>query len=196
MDNFDDLKNLWQQLPTQSLASAREMNQKASHYQRTMKRKYIFSIACLAATLIFIGIIGYLIEPQYVTTRIGVVVIIVAIVISIIAQGQLIQLLSPAGSPELDSRQYLQQMIAYRQKLKRVQTTGMSLYFLLLSLGLGLYMTEYVLRMDLWMRAVTVSLTAGWIGFAWFYLRPRQIKKQTAKTDEMIDQLENVSRQL
>lgn len=192
MDNFDDLKKLWQQMPASDLPSAQEMNQKVHTYQRKMKQKYSISVACLAATFIFIGIIGYLIEPIYVTTRIGVVIIMGAIVMAIVSQSKLISLLSSEKSEVTDSRQYLQQMIVYRKNLQRTQTTMMSLYFLLLSIGLGLYMFEYIMRMGMTARIVAASVTAVWIAFNWFYIRPKQIAKQQAKTNDMITQLEKV----
>ncbi len=196
MDNLDDLKNLWQQLPTQSLDSAQDMISKATHYQRTMKRKTLFSIALLAATFVFIGIIGYLIEPHYVTTRIGVVLVMLSILMFVVVQSQLIALLSPQESLETDSRQYLQQFLAYQKKVKWIQSTVLSLYFVLLSIGLGLYMFEYVVRMPMWMRWAVLVPTVGWMAFNWFYLRVRQIRKQQNKINEIIDQLERVQQQL
>ncbi|MDJ1503188.1 hypothetical protein [Xanthocytophaga agilis] len=192
MDNFDDLKKLWQQMPASDLPSAQEMNQKVHTYQRKMKQKYIISIAYLAATFIFIGIIGYFIEPVYATTRIGVVIIMGGIVMVIISQSKLISLLSNEKSEVTDSRQYLQQMIVYQKNLQRIQTTTMSFYFLLLSIGLGLYMFEFIMRMGMIPRIITASVTAIWIAFNWFYIRPKQIAKHQSKTNEMITQLEKV----
>ena len=191
MDNFDELKNIWQQMPAQSLPSVQEINQRARAYQRSTRRKYVISILYMVVTLVVIASIGYFIEPVYVTTRIGVVIIIIAIVLTIVSQSQLLSILSRRESVELDSRHYLQQLIEYRKRTQRVQTTILSLYFLLLVIGLGLYMFEYVMKMTLSYQIVTVLLTTSWIALNWFYLRPLQIRKKNAKTNEIISQLEN-----
>ncbi|MCU0354960.1 MAG: hypothetical protein MUD08_14670 [Cytophagales bacterium] len=196
MDNFDDLKNLWQQMPVQPLLSAAEMNKKAADYQNSMRRKSVFAIGCLLTTLVFIILVGFWIEPQYVTTRIGIVITIGAIVMAVVAQSRLIKTLLPQQSVELDSRHYLEQMVAYQKSMRNVQTKILSLYFVLLSLGIGLYMFEYVMKMPVTGRFLAVSLTAAWIAFNWFYIRPKQIAKQQSKANQIIEQLENVCRQL
>lgn len=182
-------------MPASSLPSAQEMNQQAHNYQRKMKRKYIISIICLIATIIFISVIGYFIEPIYITTRLGIVVTIGAIVLAIVSQTKLISILTTKESVELDSLQYLHQMIEYRKNMHRTQTSILSLYFMLLSIGISLYMFEYVMKMNNTYRIVTLSLTFGWIAFVWFYLRPKQIRKQEAQANEIISQLEKVCKQ-
>ncbi|MBK6772550.1 MAG: hypothetical protein IPG78_10570 [Ignavibacteria bacterium] len=46
------------------------------------------------------------------------------------------------------------------------------------------------------MATISYFTTLMWIAFNWFYLRPRQIKKQRAKTDELIIKLEMLNRQI
>jgi hypothetical protein len=59
----------------------------------------------------------------------------------------------------------------------------MALYFILLGLGLVLYMFEYVLRMTLLDGLLTYGITGLWIAFNWFYLKPKNNKKATTKTE-------------
>ena len=51
-------------------------------------------------------------------------------------------------------------------------------------------------KMTFLLAAITYFTTLMWIAFNWFYLRPRQIKKQRAKTDELIIKLEMLNRQI
>ena len=39
-------------------------------------------------------------------------------------------------------------------------------------------------------------LTLGWIGFTWFYLRPKQIKKEEDRVNTLIAKFEVVNKQL
>jgi hypothetical protein len=72
----------------------------------------------------------------------------------------------------------------------------LNLYFILLSIGIGLYMYEYTSRMKPIWGIVTYGITFIWILFNWFYLRPKQINKQKAKLDTIISKFEMVSNQL
>jgi hypothetical protein len=57
-------------------------------------------------------------------------------------------------------------------------------------------MFEYTSRMTLFWATVTYGVTLLWIAFNWFYVRPKQIKKQQANTDELISKFEILNRQL
>jgi hypothetical protein len=94
-----------------------------------------------------------------------------------------------------DNAGYLQHLIAIRNKQKFLQTTMMNLYFVLLSAGIGLYMYECTSRMSAWSCILAWSVTIAWIAFNWFYIRPRTIKKQQAKTNDLIAKSEAVNRQ-
>ena len=72
----------------------------------------------------------------------------------------------------------------------------LNVYFILLLLGLALYMFEYTSRMTLLSGILAYSITGAWILFNWFYIRPRQIKKQQRKLDVVIARVEAVNEQL
>ena len=91
---------------------------------------------------------------------------------------------------------YLKNLLAIKAKQKFMETTMLNLYFILLSLGIGLYMYEYASRMKPIWGIVTYAITFIWILFNWFYLRPKQINKQRAKLDAIISKFEMVNNQL
>ena len=94
------------------------------------------------------------------------------------------------------NQQYLKTLLLIKVKQQFMQTTMLNLYFLFLSVGLSLYMYEYVSRMSTLMAVVVCGVTALWFLFNWFYLRPKQIKKQEAKLNEIIAKFEDIQGQL
>ncbi|UKJ08874.1 hypothetical protein [Solitalea lacus] len=167
---------------------------------RSFNAKARFSVLRLNIVLsitiaVVLGILIYF-KPEYLTTKIGVLLAVIAMVMVITGQNKMIKMLFKFNSSEESSQQYLQNLILYRNRLANFQRQTMSIYFALLSLGIGLYMIEYTVRMQ-WAYALLVySITFAWIAVNWFYFRPRQIKKQQEKVNEMIIQLERVSSQL
>jgi len=57
-------------------------------------------------------------------------------------------------------------------------------------------MYEYTSRMKPLWAIITYGITSIWILYNWFYLRPKQIKKQKAKLDEIISKFEMLNMQL
>lgn len=108
------------------------------------------------------------------------------------ATGSLLSFLFQPEKEDKSSLQYLQTLIMLRERQKLLQTKILSLYFIALLAGIFLYMIEYTRQMGTPRQLLAYGATAGWIAFAWFYLRPRSIRKQNAKLDALIGQLEKV----
>jgi hypothetical protein len=94
------------------------------------------------------------------------------------------------------NQEYLKTLLAIKEKQQFIQTTMLNLYFILLSTGIALYMYEYTSRMTTFWAVFTYGITGLWILWNGFYLRPRQIKKQQAKLNEIIRKFENIQSQL
>jgi len=83
-----------------------------------------------------------------------------------------------------------------KQKQEFLQKTMLTIYFVLLTLGILLYMIEYTMRMTMISASIAYAVTLIWVAINWFYFRPRMIRKQQKELNEMIEKLENVNRQL
>ena len=57
-------------------------------------------------------------------------------------------------------------------------------------------MYEYALEMPTSTAIFAYAATLAWIGFNWFYIRPKTIKKQNVKLDELIDKFKNLEFQI
>src|SRR3970040_296871 len=158
-------------------------------------RKLVLTNLLLIATSIFIILIWIYFQPQLITTKIGIMLIILAMVIFLFAYNKSYSLFKSHMNSQSNS-DYLKDLLAIKAKQRFMETTMMNLYFILLSLGIALYMYEYTQRMSTFWVIFTYAITSIWILFNWFYLRPKQIKKQRAKLDAIIAKFEMVNNQL
>lgn len=158
-------------------------------------RKLVLTNLLLIATSIFIILIWIYFQPQLLTTKIGIMLIILAMVIFLFAYNKSYSLFKSHMNSQSNS-DYLKDLLAIKAKQRFMETTMMNLYFILLSLGIALYMYEYTQRMSTFWGIFTYAITSIWILFNWFYLRPKQIKKQRAKLDAIIAKFEMVNNQL
>ncbi len=187
-----DLKQLWQSQPTLA-ADPNEIMAKAARLRQSVKRKTWLGNILLAITLAFVVFVLIYYKPQMWTTKTGILLVVIGIVMQIIAAGKLIPL--TRNNQKASPSEYLSQLLLIQKKQAYLQTTIMNLYFILLGSGIFLYLYEYAVRMDLLGMILTYGLTALWFAISWFYLRPRTIRKQNAALEDAIRNLENINRQ-
>lgn len=189
-----DFKALWNREESR-VPDIQEIFMKANKLNRKTRCKIWRENIVLSLTAIFISWIWWHYQPQMLTTKIGIVMVVVSIIMFLIATNQLLPLLTNAGV-ETDSRGYLNQMIKLKRKQEFIGTTLIAAYFIFLSAGLALYMIEYVRRGSLTFQLCAYGLTFTWIAFAFFYLAPKGVRKQRKAINEVIARLEELNGQL
>lgn len=194
MDNNIDFKDLWKK-QTIIPPNIDELFSKLNQFKKSSLRKLILSNVLLIVTSAFILFIWYYFQPQFTTTKIGIVLIVLAIVIYLFVYNQLFQSLKTIDNKQ-SNNEYLQNLISIRTKQQFLQSTMLNLYFIMLSSGICLYMYEYTSRMTIFWAIFAYAITLAWIALNWLYIRPKTIKKQQNKLDELISKFESVQQQL
>ena len=192
MQNFDDIKNLWQQNPGRSdLPSAKEVLAEIAQTRKKMIRRNMSGIITLALTFGFIAWLGMYYHFESLITNLGIILTLLAIVLGIIFNTQLANRLLKQNDPSLSNSEFLQQLIAFRNRQRTFQTKGISAYFILLTIGILMYMYQFAER-DLQFGIISYSITLAWIAFNWFYTRKRTIRKQEKAINEQIEKIEKL----
>jgi len=192
-DNID-FKELW----NRGKASAPDVNEifaKANQLNRKTRSKIWRGNIILSLTILVMIFIWWYYQPQLLTTKIGLILILVAIVIFLVTTNQLSPLLAKADE-ETDSRHFLEQVIRIKHKQEFLSKTMLTAYFIMLTVGISLYFIEYAGRGSLLFQVVVYGLTFAWILFNWIYIRTRTIKKQQKAINDIIERLERVNEQL
>ena len=194
MDNNIDFKDLWKQQAV-SPPNIEELLSKLKHFNRVSLRKLVITNVLLIATSAFIIFIWYYYQPEFIATKVGIVLIILAMMIFLLVYNQLAVFYKTIDSTQSNS-EYLQKLISIKARQQFLQSKVLSLYFILLGSGLCLYMYEYASRMTTFWEIFTYVVMLGWIGFAWFYLRPKEIKKEQDRVNGLIAKFEALNKQL
>ena len=194
MDNNIDFKDLWKQQAVNP-PNIEELLSKLKQFKRVSLRKLIITNMLLVATSAFIVFIWYKYQPEFISTKIGIVLVIFAMMVYLFVYNKIGTFYKTIDSAQSNS-EYLQKLISIKAKLHFLQSTMLSLYFILLGSGLCLYMFEYTNRMTLFWGIITYAIMLGWVGFTWFYLRPKEIKKEHNRVNSLIAKFEEVNKQL
>jgi hypothetical protein len=194
MDNNIDFKDLWKKQSV-SQPNIEELLSKLKHFKRVSLRILIITNIILLATCAFIVFIWYHYQPQFISTKIGIILTVLAMVMYLFVYNKLILSYQNIDSTQ-SNNEYLRKLVSIKTKQQFLQSTILSLYFILLGSGLSLYMYEYVYKMTLFWGIFSYGVMLAWIGFTWFYLRPKEIKKQQNKINSLIAKFETINNQL
>jgi predicted signal transduction protein with EAL and GGDEF domain len=194
METNIDFKKIWN---TQKIETPKVeiLYAKANKLKSRSFLKLIVVNITLLLTITFIGFIWYYYQPELVTTKIGIILTILAMLIFLLPYNKQFSLLSKTKT-EPNSKEYLQQLIKFKEKQTFQQTTMLSIYFILLALGIGLYMFEYVSKMTITWGIITYAITILWFAINWFYVRPKTITKQNAKLNKLLGEFEKLNNQM
>jgi Ca2+/Na+ antiporter len=193
MSNNIDFKELW----NRGKASAPDVSEifaKANRLTRKTRCKIWWSNIILSLTILTMIFIWWYFQPQLLTTKIGLILMLIAIVIFLITTNQLSPLLARADE-ETDTRHFLEQVIRIKHKQEFLNKTMLTVYFILLSIGITLYFIEYASRGSLLFQLLAYGITFAWIIFNWIYIRTRTVKKQQKAINDIIARLEEVNKQ-
>lgn len=194
MNSNINFNELWAKQKTGE-PNKEDLLSKINKFKKSNLKRLIIINLLLIITSLFIIFIWVYYQPQMITTKIGIVLTILAMVIFVIANNQSFALFRKTTTTQSNS-EYMKNLIAIKAKQQFMQTTMLNLYFVLLSTGIGLYMYEYTQLMTAFWGIFAYGITSIWILFNWFYLRPKQIKKQQSKLDEIIGKFKMLNEQL
>ncbi|SDS05584.1 hypothetical protein SAMN05216490_0456 [Mucilaginibacter mallensis] len=195
MSSEMDFKTLWNKQSTSEMPDMKELFTKADGLKRKIRCRLIGLNLVLLATTAIMVYMWFNIDNERLTTKIGLILIIVAMISFVAVSNQIMPMLFKSDF-EVSSQEYLNQLIRIKRKEDFINKVMINIYFTLLSAGLALYMLQFIARMSVTWAIIYVVLTFGWIGFAWFYLRPRGIRKKAKALNDMIERLEEVNGQL
>ncbi|WP_374174166.1 hypothetical protein [Flavobacterium tructae] len=193
-NNNIDFKDLWKKQSV-SQPDMKDLLGRLKEFKAAGLRHLWITNILLLATTVFILFVWYYYQPEFISTKIGIVLVIIAMIMYVgVYNGLLV------GYKNIDTTQsnqeYLQGLILIRKKQQFMQSTILNLYFILLGVGIGLYMYEYTSRMTLVIALLVYGVVLLWIGVNWFYIRPKQIKKQQERINDLIGKFEEVNKQL
>jgi hypothetical protein len=189
-----DFKTLWnkQNINTPDM---NEIFEKAGRLRRkTLIRIWVTNVM-LSLTVVLVTFVLIDTKSDMITTKIGICLMIIAMVMYLIVSNQLLPLVNKIDM-STDSKRYLSGLIRIKHKQEFLNTTIATIYFAFLSLGLALNMVEYLSKVSSLFKILAYASTFVWMAICWFYLNPKTSRKQRNTINGLIEKLEAVNEQL
>lgn len=189
--NFQDIWNK----KSADIPNIQEIKSGADKYKKKQLRFWICHILSLSVTAVMIIFIWNMIDFKMFTTTLGIILILIALAMYIYLSSQNINVIRKIN-PSITNQEYLASLKKLQHQQIYMQTKGISINYVLLTTGFAFYFYEFAMRMSTLGAILAYGLTFIWLAIAWFFLRPRQIKKQNTKISKVIDSLEWIEKDL
>jgi FtsH-binding integral membrane protein len=198
MEDFENLKKLWQQeSPTPPKIDVSALKKSTQSNQRHLERSQLKAIITLTLTALFIFWLGFFSSLQF-RSRLTYAAMIMIIVVCLAQVAVCISIYRRlrrfnVAAPATEHLQQWENYYRFRQKQIKINTP---LYSLALGIGLAGYYLEILRYFSLFYQILIWAVTLAWILFAHFVLGRRTIRKEYQRLEEIIDNLRKLQQQL
>ncbi|GAA4138438.1 hypothetical protein GCM10022216_15570 [Sphingobacterium kyonggiense] len=190
MENKElDFAKLWHAQQTTE-PDIKDLQLKIAKYKKENVRKQIFANINLILTLSVLILIWVNLDQLEWSSKLGLSLIILAICISLFKFNKFYRKFNKLDQGT-DSNTYLQKLLQIQVEQKNIQHKFINTYFIILGIGLAIYLWQFAVLLGSMNGIMIYAATFLWLGFVWFYLRPRITKKQEAKLNALIEQVQS-----
>lgn len=193
MEHKMNIDQLWQQSGEPAPHWQQFANQLAAMESKKRKEKNRVNFS-LGATIAFVAVIAFVFGPLQWTTVMGIVLTEISMLLYLWQYNRHTHIRTD-GLIAANALDYLHYLRREQTKQYYVGRKLMTAYFILLSLGVLLYMWEFAWRMPQWYGILAYGLAIGWFALNWLVFRPRILKKKEAELAEYIRKLEAIQQQ-
>lgn len=199
MQDFDSLKNMWQQ-PAKAGEANKEIITSITNTTTTkmkLQKPQLHGAIALTLTAVFIAclaIFGDLPFKHWYTYGAMVLICIVCIVQAgfMYATLQKIKRIEDTVEPAA----HLQQWEAYYDLRKKQNHWNMPVYYILLNIAMAIYMVEIFTGRPVVNVLLFIGVYVAWMLFAYFYLGKKNIKREDKRLQTIINELKLIEGQL
>jgi hypothetical protein len=190
MENNINFKELWSQ-KTIRQPNSKDLLSSFNKIKKEEKRKLMTVNTIISITIIYIVCLTIYFKPNLITTKIGIALTIIGLIVYLIVYNKLILKLIKVSETK-NNNDFLLSLIKINNRKTFLQTRMLQFYFVTLTLGISLYLYEYLSLLPFAWSILGYSITLIWVGFNWFYLRPKVIKKERSNYKEIISKFEKI----
>lgn len=198
MQDFDSLKNMWQQSsPEDNPPQTLSISKTSTSEKMKMQKQQLGGAIMLLLTALLVGalaIFGDLNFTRWYTYG-GMALISLVCTCQAIFMFSIYKKLKNIDATSTPAL-HLQQWETYYGMRKRQNKWNMPLYYFLLNIAMGIYVLEIFTGRPMINVIIFISVYAAWMLFAYFYLGKRNVKKEDARLNGIISELKTIENQL
>ena len=194
MKDFEALKSIWQDQVALPKVSHEDVLKKVRKTRNGLASRLLMEM--IGMGIAAAGLIYVWIESPFKmwTTHLAMIIFIICCIyyiIALIGNYRRINHNNLLDKPE----DYIKYLTKYKHDRYIFNTRKYSIYSIFFTAGFILYFIEIAFITSFWVTVIGIILTFLWIGFCYFVLMRIYIKREEAKLEEMIQNLERLHKQ-
>lgn len=194
MKDFEALKSIWQDQVALPKVSHEDVLKKVRKTRNGLASRLL--IEMIGMGIAAAGLIYFWIESPFKmwTTHLAMIIFIICCIyyiIALIGNYRRINHNNLVDKPE----DYIKYLTKYKHDRYIFNTRKYSIFSIFFTAGFILYFIEIAFITSFWVTVIGIILTFLWIGFCYFVLMRIYIKREEAKLEEMIQNLERLHKQ-
>ncbi|MEO6583054.1 MAG: hypothetical protein ABIO05_01950 [Ferruginibacter sp.] len=198
MQNFESLKNIWEQSPdSDSNLPALSMSKTSASAKTKMQKQQLGGAVILVLTALLIGamaVFGNFNFTHWYTYGAMVLICLVCLV----QAGFMYSIYKSMKNIDatVTPARHLQQWEHYYALRKKQNNWNMPLYYLFLNIAMGIYLVEVFAGRPVIKVSIFIAVYVAWMLFAFFYLSKKAIRKEDKRINAIINELKSIETQL
>jgi hypothetical protein len=194
MKDFEALKSIWQDQVALPKVSHEDVLKKVRKTRNGLASRLLMEM--IGMGIAAAGLIYFWIESPFKmwTTHLAMIIFIICCIyyiIALIGNYRRINHNNLVDKPE----DYIKYLTKYKHDRYIFNTRKYSIFSIFFTAGFILYFIEIAFITSFWVTVIGIILTFLWIGFCYFVLMRIYIKREEAKLEEMIQNLERLHKQ-
>ena len=199
MQDFESLKNMWQQpaSPDNNKGEITSILKNATSAKMKLIKSQLNGVKALTLTAVFIAclaIFGNLNFAHWYTYGGMVLICAVCIVQALFMYATYKKI--RAIDDTVEPAEHLRQWERYYELRKKQNKWNMPVYYIMLNVAMAVYMIEIFTGKPLMNVIIFITVYAAWMLFSFFYLGRKNIKREDIRLQAIINDLKGIEGQL
>ena len=193
MENFDNIKNIWNSEKAENIPQLSEINHEMLKYKAKTKQSlhFWFYLLLLSAALMFCVLVFN--KTEMVSTIVGEIMIILTI--SYVIYNYIKIIVQIRVNDIISNNDYLSLLKQEKINDLRLKKKSQAISFLLLFLSYGIFLHEIISESTKTL-VIGYSIYISIMAVLWFIYKPYWDKKQKKANQILIDKIENLKNQI
>jgi hypothetical protein len=195
MKDFEALKNIWHNQVALPKVSHEDVLRKVRKTKNGFANKLLIELIGMCLAIAMLTYVWISSPFRMWTTHLAMVIMICCCLYYLYVQIRDYNRIKDDSLLLNKPEEYIDYLKTYRSHRYNLNTSKYKIYTWFLSFGFLFYFIEIAFLASPWVTVIGIVLTALWILFCYFVLMKRYIRKEEARLEDMIQNLERLQQQ-
>ncbi|MDF3077685.1 MAG: hypothetical protein K0S09_1574 [Sphingobacteriaceae bacterium] len=195
MKDFEALKNIWHGQTELPKLSYEDILKNIRGTKSKFANKLLFQVIALIFSIAVMLYVLFKNDFKLGTSQLGITIFVICLLYYLFVQIRDYRNISNSENMLDKPDEYISYLKSYKHRRYILNTRVYRIYMVFIALGLALGFIEVFFTMSVWQTALAIIFTIGWFLLCYYVFMRLYIRKEEARINEMIQNLERLQAQ-